>query len=301
MKDLHEPAGPVLFGYDGSPVGDHALAWAVEEAVLRGVPLVVCHAWHWPYPFQQHDHQALELVRGMGDRAVDDGVRRARRLAVGLELRRLVTRGTPAVALLTAARSASLVVLGSRGSGGFEALRMGSTAMQVPAHTDRPVIVVPPVVQVARHDGVRIVAGVDGSPASDAALDFALSEAELRDLPVTAVCSWWDPGALPGPDHSAFADAELVKRAAKARFEAAVARARSAHPKVYVESRFVVQRPQVALVDIARGATLLVVGDRGFGSAPQTLLGDVTRTVLHEAPCPVAIVHAEDRRQNRCS
>ncbi|MEU5878688.1 universal stress protein [Spirillospora sp. NPDC047279] len=283
--------GPVLVGYDGSPTGEQALKWAVEAATLRAVPLVVCHAWYWPYPLQTQDSQGLEIVRAMGALAADDGVRQAQMLAGDLDVRRLLVRGTPSVALLTAAREASLVILGTRGSGGFDDLRIGSAALQVASHTDRPVIVVPPGRHVSGGEGERIVAGVDGSPASEAALRFALAEARLRDLPVTAVCSWWDPGALPGPAHAAFTDPESVKRDAKRSFEDLVAKARGEYEDVFVETRFVVQRPRLALVDLSAGATLLVVGDHGVGSAPQTLLGDVARSVLHESPCPVAIVH----------
>jgi len=282
---------PVLVGYDASYPGERALRWAITEAHLRQRPLLVCHAWNWPYPFRQQDAHALEIVHGMGQMVVEAGVRRAHELSHGLEVRPLLQRGTAPAALLGAARTAELVVLGARGTGGFDELRVGSAAVQVPAHADRPVIVVPPGELPPRRDGIRIVAGVDGSVASEAALEFAFVEAELRDLPVTAVCGWWDPSAMPGPDNMPFTDPEALKEHVKAKFERAVSLAEKRHPKVPAETRFVMRKPQDALTEIARGATLLVVGNRGAGAAPQELLGAVTRTVLHNAPCPVAIVH----------
>ncbi|MBO2447943.1 universal stress protein [Actinomadura barringtoniae] len=281
---------PILVGYDASFPSDRALRWAVDEARLRERPLLVCHAWNWPYPFRQQDAQALEIVHGMGQAVVEAGVRRAHELADGLDVRPLLKRGTAPAALLGAARDAELIVLGTRGTGGFDDLRVGSAAAQVPAHADRPVIVVPPGELAPRRDGVRIVAGVDGSPASEAALDFAFAEAELRDLPVTAVCAWWDPSAMSGPDNVPFTDPEALKSNVKGKFEQAVSRAKDKHPKVSAETRFVMRKPQQALTDIARGATLLVVGNRGLGAAPQELLGAVTRTVLHNTPCPMTIV-----------
>lgn len=147
----------------------------------------------------------------------------------------LLAKGTPPGALLESSTEAALIVIGARGAGGFDTLPVGSTAAHVPAHADRPVVVVP---AHERRQSARIVVGVDGSPASEAA-----------------------------------ADPEGIKKQAKARFANAV---------------------EPHLTDNARDAMLLVVGDRGIGSSPRTLLGAVTRTLLHEAPSPVAVVHERD-------
>jgi nucleotide-binding universal stress UspA family protein len=81
-----------------------------------------------------------------------------------------------------------------------------------------------------------------------------------------------------------------VQREARIRFERMVEPWRSEYPKVPVETRFVVEVPRSALIRAAKGALLLVVGDRGIGSVPETLLGPVAQAALHDAPCPVAIV-----------
>ncbi len=251
----------VLVGFDASPAAERAVRWAAAEASLRGVPLLVCHAWTWPYPLTPRDEDALEIVRGMGALALDDGVRLARQTAPGLDVRPLLAKGTP------------------------------PGALHVPAHADRPVVVVP---AHERRQSARIVVGVDGSPASEAAVRFALREARLRDAAVTLVCAWWDPAALPGPDRLPFTDPEGIKKQAKARFANAVEPHLADYPDVAVERRFVLERAQRVLADNARDAMLLVVGDRGIGSSPRTLLGAVTRTLLHEAPSPVAVVHERD-------
>jgi nucleotide-binding universal stress UspA family protein len=108
------------------------------------------------------------------------------------------------------------------------------------------------------------------------------------------MCAWWDPAVLPGPERLPFTDPQAVKKLAKERFATAIAPCLADHPDVAVEQRFVLERAQRVLADNARDATLLVVGDRGIGSSPRTLLGAVTRAVLHEAPCPVAVVHERD-------
>ncbi|WP_433229767.1 universal stress protein [Actinomadura formosensis] len=283
----------ILAGFDGSPAGERALRWAAAEASLRRVPLRVCHAWNWPYPLRPQDGDALAIARGMGAMALGDGVRLAREAVPGLDVRPLLVKGTPPGALLAAAADAALIVIGARGSGGFDGLPLGSTALHVPAHADRPVVVVP---AHERADGARrrIVVGVDGSPASEAALRFALHEARLREAVVTTVCAWWDPAAVPGPDHLPFTDPGTVKERAKARFADAVAPCLADFPEVEVEQRFVMERAQNVLADLARDAILLVVGDRGIGVSPSTLLGAVTRAVLHDARGPVAVVHERD-------
>ncbi|GAA4084726.1 universal stress protein [Actinomadura miaoliensis] len=295
---------PVLVGYDGSPAAEVALRWGVEEARLRGLPVTVCHAWHWPYPLRQPDEETLEILRGAGAIVADEGVRKAHALLTGegvrralafggdVEVRWCLERGWAAAVLLQASRNAELVVLGLRGHGGFEGLTVGSTAVQVASRADRPVVVVGADTPPARWESARIVVGVDGSPASEAALGFAFAEAALRDASLLAVCSWWDPAALPGPDRAPFVEPDRLRHEAIVRFDQAVTPWRAEYPKVPVESRFVVERPRHALLNAADGATLLVVGDRGIGSTPQTLLGPVTQTVLQQALCPVAVVPA---------
>ncbi|CNE90180.1 UspA domain-containing protein [Mycobacterium tuberculosis] len=281
----------VLVGFDASPAAERAVRWAAAEASLRGVPLLVCHAWTWPYPLTPPDEDTLKIVQGMGALALDDGVRLARRAAPGLDVRPLLVKGTPPGALLDASAEAGLIVIGARGAGGFTDLPIGSAATHVPAHANRPVVVVPAHEQ--RQSG-RIVVGVDGSPASAAALRFALAEARLRAATLTLVCAWWDPAVLPGPERLPFTDPESIKKLAETRFEAAVEPWLAGYPDVAVERGFVMDRAQPVLAGNARDALLLVVGDRGIGSSPRALLGAVTRAVLHEAPSPVAVVHERD-------
>ncbi|MBC6462216.1 universal stress protein [Actinomadura sp. HBU206391] len=303
-----DDAGPVLVGYDESPASEQALRWAVEEARLRDLPLEICHTWQWPYPFRTPEDPmpggaetltTLEVLRSMAAIVADEGVRKAHAMAKGLDVRWRLEQGFAPAALLSASHGASLVVLGARGHGGFDGLSIGSVAMQVPAHSTRPVIVVRSAPPHFEDGGQPIVVGVDGSPASDAALGFAFQEAALRDVPLTAVCAWWDPGLLPGPDRAPFIRPEPMRHEAMTRFEQFIERWQVDFPKVPVDMRFVVETPRHAIISAALGAVLLVVGNIGIGSAPHTLLGSVTQTAMHEASCPVAIVPATAGRRDR--
>ncbi|MEU8120457.1 universal stress protein [Spirillospora sp. NPDC049024] len=298
MND-RERTGTVLVGYDGSPAADEALRWGVREALSRSLPLTVCHAWHWPYPLRLPDKDTLEVLRGAGAIVADDGVRKAHGLAEGLDVRWRLDRGWASAVLLEASREADMVVLGSRGHGGFEGLSVGSTAVQVASHADRPVIVVRPDLPPVPPDGERLVVGVDGSPGAESAIGFAFEEAALRGASVTAVCSWWDPSAFRGPDRVPFSDPEVIRHEAMARFEEDIAPWRTRYPQVRLETEFMVDTPRRALLGAAHGAALLVMGARGIGAGPQTLLGPVTQAALQEAPCPVAVVPAQGTGRGR--
>ncbi|MEV5552066.1 universal stress protein [Nonomuraea wenchangensis] len=123
---------PVLVGYDESAASRHALNWAVEEARLRRAPVLVCHALHWPYTTKPVSAEMMAQIEQVAQGVVDEGVRRARELAPEVDARGLLARGTPAAVLLEAGREAELTVLGSRGQGGFDDLRVGRRPSRCP-------------------------------------------------------------------------------------------------------------------------------------------------------------------------
>ncbi|MFD0538457.1 universal stress protein [Actinomadura luteofluorescens] len=122
MGDQNEMRS-VFVGYDGSPAAEQALQWGAAEARLRGLALTVCHVWHWPYPMRPPDKDTLEILRSEGAIVADEGVRKARAFAGDLEVRWCLEQGSAAAAFLKASRGAVVVVLGSRGHGGFEGSR----------------------------------------------------------------------------------------------------------------------------------------------------------------------------------
>lgn len=137
----------IVVGIDGSETARRALRWAAEEATLRDAALEVVHAWHMPYvggypyvPTATFDPTWFEdAARTTLDAACDSLD------STGLKhpLERILVSGGAATAILEAAKGACLVVVGSRGLGGFTGLLLGSVSHQVAHHASCPVVIVP--------------------------------------------------------------------------------------------------------------------------------------------------------------
>ncbi len=129
----------------------------------------------------------------------------------------------------------------------------------------------------------RIVAGVDGSPWSKAALAWAVRQAELTGAVVEAVTAWELP-ATSGLDPQLYLD---YPAAAARMLTEAIAEAGS---RVAVHPRVKPGHPAEVLVEASAGAELLVVGSRGHGKFMGALLGSVSLHCLHHAHCPVVVI-----------
>jgi len=137
----------------------------------------------------------------------------------------------------------------------------------------------------------RIVAGVDGSPSSLAALRWAQQHAEFTGGVVEAVSAWHIPAATVGYGFAPGVAADLgyLEEQAKKHLEEAITAAVGpAHPRVY--GRVVQGFPAEVLLTAAKDADLLVLGSRGHGGFADLLLGSVSQHCVHHAHCPVVIM-----------
>ena len=140
----------VVVGVDGSEGGKAALQFAVEEARLRHATLRAVHAWQLGYigasTFEGTMPAVLggeldELRRGL---EASLGSMLAGVAADGVQIERRLVEGTPAGVLVDESRDADMVVVGSRGHGGFAELLLGSVGHQVAHHAECPVVIVRP-------------------------------------------------------------------------------------------------------------------------------------------------------------
>ncbi|RFU36734.1 universal stress protein [Actinomadura logoneensis] len=283
----------VLLGYDASEDNEPALAWAAEEARLRGLELVICHCWHWPYPAGYVDRDVESIVRRAGETLLKDAGEKARGLGAAGPVTVRLRPKPVADALVAESEEAELIVVGSHER---HRLPVGSTALQLPVRAHRPVVVVRRDGRVGRVGHVRggvpgrVVAGVDGSPGGHAALGFAVEEAVLRGWEVRVVYGVWEPGAVDESELPLFGDKERLVRVRTAVLERAVAPWRERYPEAHVRVAAVLDRPREALLEAAEDADLIVVGDRGTGSLAPLLLGSTSSAMLQHAPCTVAVV-----------
>lgn len=135
-------------------------------------------------------------------------------------------------------------------------------------------------------DQHRIVVGVDGTPASDAALAWACAEGRLRAGIVVALHVLSVPWQLPRvPVDEPASDLE---RDGKKVLDDALARAST--DGLTVEQQLLEGSPGELLVEASEGADLVVVGTRRHGALSSFVLGSVSNTVVHHAHCPVVVV-----------
>lgn len=282
-----QPITGLLVGYDGSEESAWALDWAAEDARTRGLPLTVLHSWDIrsgglaPMPAVDPRAKAQEILNA--------GIEHAHEVASDLKARAVLARAPAAARLIEASETADLIVLGSRGAGGFAGLTLGSVGAQVAAHASCPVVIVRGDRPHPERGPGRVVVGMDGSPASRAALATAFTEADAHGLSLRVVIAW-DP--VPARELPPLMDEAGMRAAAEARMVELMLPLRERHPGVRAETEIVTGVPRQVLMDAAGEARLLVVGSRGLGGFRGLLLGSVSQALIHHAPCPVAVVHA---------
>ncbi len=141
--------GTIVVGVDSSPGSKGALRWALEEARLRRARIVALHAWTLPFapadPLVAAPSMSPELIKDLQEAAADMLKRALNEVedeAEGVEIEQRVVQGSAGGVLVEAARDADLLVVGSRGHGGFVGLLLGSVSQQCVHHAPCPAVVV---------------------------------------------------------------------------------------------------------------------------------------------------------------
>ncbi|WP_406134180.1 universal stress protein [Streptomyces zaomyceticus] len=285
--------GEIVAGVDGSPESIAAADWAAREALHRGLPLRLAHAWRWE-PID------LPLVqdRATQERAAEAVLREAETTIADrypdVALTAEVLLDTPVTALLGTEERAEMLVIGSRGHGAVAGFLLGSYGRQIIASATRP------VVAVRSRDGEpaepptgHVLVGQLGSPEDSAAtLGFAFETAATRGASVRAVRAWSLPSLYAySPASMRLADEAggLVPYEEKTLREA-LAPWRERYPDVPVTEQVELGSAGQVLLSASGAAQLLVVGRRARREAVGGRIGSVAHAALHLAPCPVAVV-----------
>jgi nucleotide-binding universal stress UspA family protein len=280
----------ILVGLGDADQPTTALTWAGQEAHRRDAEILLVRVYHWstsgnPWEAPAQRRIASEL-RAAADAHVQRAIDMVRREFPDVRVSGTAVEGLAAHVLVERSAEALMTVLGSRNLSAMGAAVMGSVSSVVAARANGPVVVVagPPGDPA---ENPAVVVGVDGSPESEQAIDFAYQEASVRGRTLRAIYAWrpdllatmqWRP-EQPAPE------------AAQRWLAEAIAGWQEKYPDVRSVHAVIREHPVDALVLESMGAEMLVVGARSRHAHVASLLGSVSQGVLHHARCPVAVIH----------
>lgn len=286
---------PVVVGVDGSAAAVHAVRWAAHEAHRRSTQIRIVYAdvmslVHLPdMPTQPLPVPFAKAAQRQGQEWLKRASEVAKSEIPDLVVDTEVQVGQPAAVLIGHSRDAQLVVVGSRGLGGFTGLMVGSVAIALSAQGHCPVAMVRG--PESGSPAGPVVVGVDRSEANEAALTTAFECASQRNVPLHVVCAWnsvdtevawWKEGA--GWDAVQIHEEQVLAEHLAGWVEK--------FPGLDVRSFVSHDKPGKLLLQHAGKAQLAVVGARGRGGFKGLLLGSVSQKVLQHSPCPVIVARS---------
>lgn len=286
----HDARGVWVVGIDGSPASRHAALWAAGHVDGRGSALHLLSAWHapllpslavWGGPAASSTDTFEDSTREHLDRLAGE-----LRRSIEVPVESIICRGGAASSLLDAAGHGSLLVVGTRGRGGFSRLTLGSTSTQCAAHAEVPTAVIPASAPIGTIR--RIIVGVDGSENSKAAARWAIGFADAGTA-IECVMTW-DVTPLIASEQ-AFVIPETTD-VVRRRFRELVAELRDSANRrdLDIVERFEEGHPRTVLRSAAHDGDLFVIGARGQGAISSILLGSVSSWLLHHVDRPIVVV-----------
>lgn len=315
-----EASPGVVVGVDGSDQSICALVWAAKEAERRRSPLHVVTAYTVPiFAASSMDagYTTMDdaIIREGAQAVLDKALERIS--GYNIEVFPRVETGDASAVLLELSEEADLMVVGSRGRGGFVGRLLGSVSSALPAHAKCPTVVVPlrtagrlPEAGVRPPSGAPtvqtvedvVVVGVDGSEQGRAASLVAAEEAKHRGLPLQILCALppfsgslaWVPAPM---------DLEALHEELAEQLRAGQAWLQSHFPDVQMSVQLLDGAPAEIMIDRTADVELLVMGTRGRGGFAGMLMGSTSQSVLHHAKGPVMVVpdHEDPRLDDRAS
>src|SRR5262245_31746214 len=275
-----------VVGVDGSDHGRMALRWAAAAAGAAGVPVRAVQSWIHPraailpiapvpVSAEEMDGQTHEAIAAIATDTLGSSD------AVTID----VLRGPPAGALLHTVNAVSVLVLGSRGLGGFAGLLLGSVSQECVEYASCPVVVVRTERIVG--DGDVILVGKDGSEGAQRALAWAHALAGSTGATLRAVHAWRATRSERPPGTGE----RLRSRAAGA------VSGWTQQLDDEIESEEMEGDPRDVLVRAAEsiGPALTVVGRRGAGGLRSMRLGSTANHLIRHSSTNVAVVPAVDQ------
>lgn len=291
MFDTSKKYG-IVAAVDGSAESDAAVRFAARESAMRGVPVTLAHVvapvvvgWPVQPPPSGITEWQQDNARHVLERAQDAFHAAADTPASDAHVEMPCSAVLPG--LIELSEEATLMVVGSQGLGAVERVALGSVSSALVHHAKCPVAVIHGDGPTEADLDAPVLLGVDGSPASEAAIGVAFDEASRRHVELVALHAWSDVGVFPmlGMDwHEREAQGHQLLAERLAGWQ-------ERYPDVHIRRRIVCDRPARWLVDESASAQLVVVGSHGRGGFSGMLLGSVSSTVAQSSTAPVLVVH----------
>lgn len=290
----------ILVGVDGSREALQAAEWAAARAKLNNAQLQLVCAYALPSYTAASMESGFavidnDVIRASAQTVVDETLTHLAKLGYQAEGR--VEPGDPTAVLVQLSEQADLIVVGTRGTGGFADRLLGATSSALPAYSRCPVVVVPGRGADQQFTPVKkIVIGVDGSRRSRKSLRRAIEEAALWGAQLTAV------DAVPMASSAgvlawlpATVNRESILRDVRDELKA-ICKAESAGSGVEIHAHALDGNPAALLTEFSTAVELVVVGTRGRGGFAGVLMGSTSQSVLAHSTCPVLVVPTGDGR-----
>jgi len=253
----------VVVGIDGSGHALRAVEWAAREAAARDASLrIVAVPWAWPVSTPPGNYwfalsrKASDADRAAAAAAVAAAADRAAALFPGLRVDAEVIPGYPVQVLLSCGAESTMLVVGSRGAGGFAAMMLGSVSRCIATNCPCPAVVVKSEPIPVRGE---VVVGVREPENAGAALRFGFEEAALRRSRLRVVHAWGSPGLL-GNTLRHEIDPDDGAAIAAGRLHKLLEGWTSEYPAVELETEIVHDHPGRVLSTASARADLVVLG-----------------------------------------
>lgn len=276
---------PIVVGINGSAGSQSALAWAVQRASRHKLPLIIIHAVddRWMAPEFQYQELIRESAMDLLKKAQAAAAAQDPDVDVEVQLR----HGSAGAALREASKEASMVVVGAHDRHRMDGGPLKDRALQIASVSDSPVAVIP--ARQRTGDG-GVVVGVDGSEEALQAVRFAAAEADRGGDELTVVLAFRSPARWFENQLPSRGLAETIIEEQRIVLSESVAGLGDKYPDLTIHQRLETDAdPARALVDIAAGARLLVLGSRGRGGFSRLVLGSTAHAVLLHVPCPTVV------------
>lgn len=286
--------GRIIVAWDGSSPARGALDWALARAAGHEVSLV----------------RVVDRTLSTAEYVVPDSTVEAARVAMAAVARRAqearpearvttnVVAGDPVEELRRLSAPDALVVVGTHKRDGPTVRYTWSVGARLAGVANGPVAIIPEpesTADTAGTPGTGIVVGIDGSATSDLAVAFAAEEANRTEQALTVIHAWQEPLVwrdTTTPDTGFIDDIASVHERTLA---GAVTALQVQYPRLTIIPSLVRGTAAWALLDAARSAALLVVGNHGMHGVKRLLLGSVSHAVVLNIQSPTVVISVSPR------